>query len=253
MAAFIKTEEEIGKIRIAGGILSHVLRELTLIAESGVTLRELDEVAHELIVKHGGEPAFLGYRPEGASRPYPATLCASLNDTVVHGVPTKRRLVSGDLLKLDLGVRYRGYYSDSAVTIPIGEVDAEAKKLIATTLSALKAGITAARPGMRLGDIGHAIAHEVRRGGFSVVRGLTGHGVGKALHEDPSVFNEGQRGKGLLLKRGMVLAIEPMVAMGKPGVVQGSDESYATEDGSLAAHFEHTVVITGGDPEILTA
>lgn len=250
--ALVKTSDEIRRISSAGLILKEALHKAKDAARVGVTLIELDTIAREYIESHGGKPSFLGYRPHGAKRPYPATLCTSLNEVVVHGVPTKYALKDGDILKIDLGVVFQGYHADAAFTIGIGEIAKKEKELIHVTEEALRRGIQSARAGNRLGDIGYAIQSYVESHGFAVVQGLTGHGVGEELHEDPSVYNEGQPGKGMLLKPGMVLAIEPMVSMGSPVVRQIKDESYATKDGAKAAHFEHTIVVNEGEATILT-
>lgn len=248
----IKTPKEINKIKKAGQILAAVAAEVKKSTKEGVALIELDELANQLIKKASAKPAFLGYRPYGAKRPYPRTICTSINNEVVHGIPTSYKLKSGDLLKLDFGVIYDGYYADAAWTIGIGKISPMAQKLVKTTQEALYQGLEAAIAGNTLGDIGYAINNYVKKNGFKVVRGLTGHGIGKALHEDPEVYNEGQKGKGFQLEPGMVLAIEPMVSAGSPYIIQRADDSFVTEDGSLAAHFEHTVAITERKPEILT-
>jgi methionyl aminopeptidase len=248
----VKTQEQIAKIRQAGKILAQVAKTVLSRAQEGVKLKDLDSLAKELILKSGGKPAFLGYKPYGADKPYPASICTSLNDVVVHGTPSSYKLKSGDLLKLDFGVIYDGWYADAAWTIGIGKINDEAQKLIKVTEQALYEGIKQMKAGNHLGDIGWIVSKTVHKYGFNVVDGLTGHGVGKELHEEPSVFNEGKKGNGLKLQAGMVLAIEPMVSAGSPRIVQLKDESYAIEDGSLSAHFEHTVVITENGPEILT-
>lgn len=248
----LKTPAEIEKIRKAGKILAQVAKVILKRAEEGTTLKSLDGLAKELIEKAGAQPAFLGYKPYGARRPYPCSICASINDVVVHGVPDNYRLKSGDVLKLDFGVVLDGWYADAAWTVPIGKVAPETEKLIKVTEQALFAGIKQAGAGHTLGDIGWAINSTVKSLGFKVVDGLTGHGIGRELHEDPSVFNEGKKGSGLKLKSGMVLAIEPMVSAGTNKVVQKKDDSFATADGALSAHFEHTVAITENGPEILT-
>ncbi len=250
--ALIKSEEEIAKIRSAGRILARVLDELKGLIQPGIALKDLDDVARGFIRKLGGEPAFLGYKPTGALKPFPAALCTSLNDVVVHGVPTSRRLKTGDVLKLDLGVKFEGYYADAAATVAVPETDPRTAALIAATESALNRAVALVRPGKALGDIGYAIQEEARKRGFKIVKGLTGHGVGTDLHEEPSVLNEGRPGKGMKLKTGMVIAIEPMVSAGSPFVKKLSDDSYATVDGSLSAHFEHTVAITDKGAEVLT-
>lgn len=250
--ALIKSQQEIEKIALAGAILRKTLDILQRETKEDVTLTALDRLARKIIEENGGEPAFLNYRPEGALKPYPATICASLNDIVVHGIPKAYRLKSGDVISIDCGVRYQGYYADAAFTVGVATISPVAQKLIAVTYGALERGIKAARAGNTIGDIGQAIGSYVRKNRFHVVRGLTGHGVGTALHEDPSVYNEGERGKGMKLVPGMTLALEPMIAIGTSRVEQLDDDSYATADGSLAAHFEHTIVITQRGPKILT-
>jgi len=248
-----KTPAEIKIMRQGGAIAAAVMQSLIARAEMGATLLELDELARKLIKKGGARPAFLGYRPAAASRPYPAAICASLNNVIVHGLPTDYKLQDGDLLKIDFGVLYQDYYTDLAVTVGVGRVSSPAKKLMAATRGALKNAINVCRSGKRLGDIGWAIAHYVEARGFNAVHNLIGHGIGRSLHEDPEVFNYGERGQGLELSPGMVLAIEPMISAGSPYIIQLPDESYATADGSLSAHFEQTVAITEAGPRILTA
>lgn len=239
-------------MREAGRRLAEVVAVIAAKAEEGVFLKTLDTLTHALIMEKGDEPAFLGYRPEGAKRPYPASICASVNETIVHGIPSAYRLKEGDLVKLDFGLRHKGYCADMAVTVAVGSVGAEAKRLIETTRRALLAGIRAAVPGGRLGDIGFAIEKVVRDAKFHVAHGLTGHGIGTKLHEDPVVYNYGTPGRGLILKEGMALALEPMVAVGTGEVTQLDDDSFVTADGSLSAHFEHTILIGPHGPEILT-
>ncbi len=248
----IKTKDEIEIMAAAGRILSAVMQQVANAAKEGVTLKELDLLALKLTRMAGGEPAFLGYQPHGAIAPYPATICASVNEIIVHGVPTKYKLRSGDLLKLDFGVKLNGYYADAALTVPIGVISKQAELLIDTTRKALLSGIKQMRIGNTLGDIGNAIEFIIKSRGFYVVEGLTGHGIGKELHEDPSVFNDGKPSSGPKLQEGMVLAIEPMVAIGTSKIIKLSDDSYATFDGSLSAHFEHTVAVTKDGPVILT-
>lgn len=248
----IKTQEQIKKIKVSGKILASVAKELKKNIFEGVVLKDLDVLARKLIREAGAEPAFLGYQPHGANHPFPASICASLNEVVVHGIPNKYKLKNGDILKLDFGVSYQGFISDSAFTVGIGEISKEAQKLMDVTRHSLTLGIKECRPGKTLGDIGWAINDYVQKNGFKVVKGLCGHGVGIELHEEPSVFNEGQKNTGLQLKPGMVLALEPMVSAGDPYIIQTDQESYATRDGSLSAHFEHTVLITERNPEILT-
>ncbi len=249
----IKKPKEIEQMRVAGKILAGVLARLIGESREGVSLLALDQLAQELTVKQGGESSFLGYRPEGAARPYPKTICASLNNVIVHGVPTSRKLKNGDLLKLDLGVKFNGYHADAALTLAIGKVTPDAQKLLEVTRAALNAAISAARAGGRLHDIGFAVESVARSSGFFVATGLTGHGIGRRLHESPSVPNEGKSGTGMVLRPGMVLALEPMLNIGTAEIRQLADESYGTADGQLSAHFEHTILITRGDAEILTS
>ncbi len=248
----VKKPEEIKLIRIAGKILASVAKKVKESIREGVSLRELDNLTRNLIEKAGAEPTFLGYQPYGASEPFPASICSSLNEVVVHGRPTGYQLKSGDLISLDFGVTYQGYIADSAFTVGVGKMSETAKRLMDVTRNSLAVGIKECRPNKTLGDIGWAINNYVTKNGFKVVKGLTGHGVGRELHEDPPVFNEGQKNTGLKLKPGMVLALEPMVSAGDPYILQLPDDSYAMRDGSLSAHFEHTVLITKKDPEILT-
>ncbi|KFA88340.1 type I methionyl aminopeptidase [Archangium violaceum] len=244
----IKSREEIALMREAGRIVSEILDELEKAVAPGVTTWDLDALSEKLIYQKGARPAFKGYHG------FPACLCASVNDEVVHGIPSKRRqLREGDLMKLDFGVAYRGYFGDSARTVPVGKVSAEAQALVNTTREALHKGIQAMVPGNRLGDIGHAVQRHVEARGFSVVRLFSGHGIGRRLHEEPDVPNYGQPGSGLKLRPGMVLAVEPMVNQGTDEVMVLEDQWTAvTRDSKLSAHFEHTVLITQGGPEVLT-
>ncbi len=248
----IKTDAEIAVMSEGGAILARILDACAALVKPGVTLLELDAHARALCKQYGATPAFLGYRPDGASHPYPAAVCASLNDVVVHGVPYNRALRSGDVLKIDMGVIYRGLYTDSATTVAIGSVAPVARRLMASTRAALEAGIAAAKIGGHIGDIGYAIERQARKDKFFVLRGLTGHGVGYELHEDPVVFNYGKRHAGTVLKKGMVLAIEPMFSVSSPDIVQNDDESYSSADGSMTAHFEHTIALTDRGVEVLT-
>jgi methionyl aminopeptidase len=236
-------------MRQANQLVTRVLAELAETARPGVTTGELDALAERRIREVGAEPAFKGYRG------FPATLCASINEEVVHGIPSRSRaLRSGDIVSLDVGARLDGYYGDSAVTVAVGDVPDETTTLLRVTREALERGIARVRVGGRLSDIGHAIQAWVEEHGFSVVREFVGHGIGERLHEDPQVPNYGQPGRGPKLAEGMVLAIEPMVAMGRPDTRVLSDGWTAvTRDGSLAAHFEHTVAVTAAGPLILTA
>lgn len=252
MSILLKNENDLVMLRVSGGILARTLRALREAAREGVRLAELEQKARELLKREGARAAFLGYKPEGAVKAYPAALCTSVNDQIVHGVPSPYALRSGDLLKIDFGVDYKGYITDAATTVGIGKVSKEAERLMQATESALADAIRACAPGAHLGDVGRAIEARAKKGGFSVADGLTGHGVGFALHEDPTVYNFGTKGEGMRLVPGLVIAIEPMFAVGGPEIVQKRDESYATRDGSLSAHFEHTVAITERGTEVLT-
>ena len=244
----IKSAEEIARMARACRIAAGALESLRKAASPGMTTKDIEALAERLITEKGGKPAFKGYRG------YPASICTSVNDQVVHGIPSRRKLNDGDILSIDLGVYYDGYYGDSAITVPIGEVDEQAKILIRVTEEALYRGIEKATEGNRVSDISHAVQSHVEANGFSVVRALVGHGVGKLLHEDPQVPNFGPPGKGPRLARGMTLAIEPMVNAGGWQVKFLEDGwTCVTADGSLSAHSEHTVLITGGPARILTS
>jgi methionyl aminopeptidase len=248
----LKTPEEIEVMAEGGQRLAEVLQALAVESRAGVATKHLDRLAYQLINKAGAKPAFLNYRPAGAQHGYPYTLCTSLNGVVVHGQPSEYILQDGDIIKLDLGLSYKGFFLDAALTVDIGKIGKDAERLIAATKTALESGIKQAHLGSTLGDIGAAIARVAKKNKCSVADGLTGHGIGRALHEDPTVFNVGRSGSGDVLEEGMVLAIEPMFTTGKSAVQQLPDESWATADDSLAAHFEHTVAITKEGPRILT-
>lgn len=250
---YLKTPKEIEIMAEGGRRLAAVLAQLKEETRPGVTTRRLDRLAYHMIHKAGAKPAFLNYRPGGARRPYPYTLCTSVNGVVVHGQPSDYVIQNGDLVKLDLGLSYKGFCTDAALTVGVGNVSREAKKLMAVTEEALSAALAIAKIDNTLGDIGYAVEKIVKKNKFAVADGLTGHGIGRAVHEDPTVFNFGRAGEGENLREGMVLAIEPMVVAGKGALKQLRDESWATADGSLAAHFEHTVAITKDGPRILTA
>ena len=251
--SLIKTEEEIVKLRQSGKILAKIMKRLKAATKVGVSLMELEELAKKLIAEADSTPAFLGYRAEGARFPYPYAICASINSVAVHGKPADYRLQSRDVLKLDLGVNYRGAITDSAATVVLGRVDPKVSKLLKITERALEAGIKAARAGNTVGDIGFAIERVVTAGGMHVLEELTGHGTGEVLHEDPVIYNFGQPGSGMELKEGMVLAIEPITSTGTSAIIDLHDGSYETADKSISAHFEHTVLVTKKAAEILTA
>lgn len=249
----IKTEEEIALIREGGRRLATVLQELKKMTKPGVTTKELDLAAEKFIREAGDEPAFLNYRPEGARIPYPGTLCVSINNEVVHGIAGDKILQEGDIVGLDLGVKHKGYFTDSAITVPVGEIDAAAKKLLQVTEESLHLGIKEARAGKTVGDIGHVIEKYVQKHGFVVVEELGGHGVGYRQHEEPHIANYGTPGHGTRLKKGMVLALEPVVNEGTRYIKLLPDGyTYVTKDHKRSGHFEHTILITDGDAEILT-
>lgn len=248
----IYSSSEIKSIADSGAILAEVFEKTAKEARVGMILKDLDKLAFKLIKELGAEPAFLNYRPSGALKPYSATICASVNDVIVHGLPDNYQLKNGDVLKLDSGVKHRGFYSDAAITVGIGTISPEAGKLIKATKMALEEAIKMAKPGNFLGDIGWVIEKVAKKFGVKTIKELTGHGIGRELHEDPTIYNFGKRGKGIELKSGMVLAIEPMFAIGTEKIIQKKDESWATADGSLSAHFEHTIAITDKGPKVLT-
>jgi methionyl aminopeptidase len=242
-----KSVEEIAQMERAARVVVETIGLLREHVRPGVTTQELDELAEEFIRSQGGEPTFKGYRG------YPASICTSPNSMVVHGIPGPYRLVDGDVLSVDVGVTLGGFVGDSAYTFPVGEISDEAQNLLEVGEAALAAGIEQARAGNHLSDIGHAVQKVTERAGFSVVRSLVGHGVGRKMHEDPQIPNFGEPGHGPLLQTGMTLAIEPMINAGGPDVYLHDDEwSISTEDGSLSAHFEHTVAVTEAGPRILT-
>ena len=244
-----RTAAELEKMLAAGRLVGQVLTALAAKVAPGVTTADLDAIAEGLIVDAGAIPAFKGYHG------YPATICASVNDEVIHGIPSgKRVLEAGDVVSIDVGASLGGYYGDSAVTLPVGLVSEEAARLLRVTDESLYKAIDTVKPGGRISDIGHAVQKHVEAHGFSVVREFVGHGIGQAMHEEPQVPNYGEPGRGPRLAEGMVLAIEPMVNAGKAAVKVLSDGWTAiTRDRSLSAHFEHTVAVTADGPWILTA
>ena len=246
-----KSAPELDVMQQAGAIVADAHALLGEQIRPGVTTAELDRIVDEFIRSRGGAPTFLGYP---GPYPYPASICASLNDVVVHGIPNDEPLSEGDVLSVDVGVTYEGFVGDSAYTFKVGEVDGEAERLLETCEAALWAGIEKARAGAHLSDVSHAIQAVTEDAGFSVVRSLVGHGVGRDMHEDPQIPNFGIPGQGPVLAPGMTLAIEPMITAGGAEVVVRDDRwTIASRDGSLAAHFEHTVAVTDGEPRILTA
>ncbi|MFA6536605.1 MAG: type I methionyl aminopeptidase [Candidatus Paceibacterota bacterium] len=252
----IKTEAEIAILREGGKRLAFILHETAKQVAPGVKVKDLNTFAHKLMVQNGDSPAFLNYQPWGASRPYPASLCVSVNDEVVHGIPNERdrSLEDGDIVSLDAGLKHKGLFTDMAITVPVGEVDPAAKRLLKTTEQALSIGIAAAQSGKRVGEIGTAIEKFVKGKHFGIVETLSGHGVGYQVHEDPYVPNFKMQAQGPIMRPGLVIAIEPMLNEGTAEVMLGRDGyTYKTADGSRSAHFEHTVVITENGPEILTS
>jgi methionyl aminopeptidase len=243
-----KSEQEIERMARAGAVVADVLALLGERARPGVSTEELDALADEYIRAQGGSPTFKGYRG------YPASICTSPNDMVVHGIPGPYALRDGDVLSVDVGVTLDGFVADSAYTFAIGEISPEAERLLEGCRAALAAGIEQCRSGNRLSDISHAIQVVTEEQGFSVVRSLVGHGVGRAMHEEPQIPNYGAPGRGPVLAAGMTFAIEPMINAGSPDIVVHDDEwSISTADGLLSAHFEHTVAVTEDEPRILTA
>lgn len=251
----LKNDIERANLIEGGKRLADVLAALRAKVAPGVTAEELDDLAEQLIRNGGDEPSFLGYTPEGATRPYPATLCVSINDEVVHGIPneSKKVLKEGDIVGLDLGLTHEGIIVDAAITVPVGKVNEEVKKLLRATENALSAGIKVAIPGKRMGDISSAIQKEIEQAGFKVVRELGGHGVGELVHEEPFVPNFGRPGEGEVLEEGMVLALEPIANAGKAAVMLATDGyTYRTKDGSKSAHFEHTILLEKGGARAVT-
>ena len=253
----IKTKEEIEILREGGRRLAAVLYKTKEKIAPGVSTKELNDYAEKLIREMGDEPAFLNYRPEGASSPYPASLCVSVNDEVVHGIPNKKRILKeGDIVSIDLGLKHKGLFTDMALTAPVGKVNESSEKLMEATEQALMVGINAACGGNTVGDIGYAIEQFVRsrkENKYGIVEVLSGHGVGKKVHEDPYIPNFGKKGTGAKLVPGMVVALEPMLNNGTKHVtIDDDDWTFRTADGKRSAHFEHTILITEGEAEILT-
>lgn len=244
----LRSAEEIRMIRQAGSILAATLERLRKSVKPGMKTEELDRIAREEIIKHDGYPAFKGYKG------YPANICTSVNEEVVHGIPSGRKLKEGDIISLDVGVKFRDYFADAAITVGVGSIGAPAQKLIDVTKKALYIGIKNAVPGKRVSDISASIQEYVEANGFSVVRALVGHGIGTKLHEEPEIPNYGRPGMGARLAPGMILAIEPMINAGTFEVETLEDGwTTVTKDGRISAHFEHTVAVGEDEPEILTA
>ncbi len=243
----IKSPKEIAVMAEGGKILAKIMKELKNRIKPGVATKDLNKVAQDLIFKYSTKPAFKGYEK------FPAVLCTSINKVIVHGVPSDYKLKEGDIISLDLGILHKNFYSDMAITVPVGKVAPEAQRLIRITKKALKRGIKKVRPGNTIGDIGNTIQRYVESQGFNVVRDLCGHGIGRKLHEDPQILNYGKRHTGPKIKQGMVFCIEPMVTMGDYEIKKSKDGfGLETKDGSLSAHFEHTIAVTKTGYEVLT-
>jgi methionyl aminopeptidase len=251
-----KSPDEIDRMRRAGGIVAGTIERVLAAVKPGVATARLDAVAEAYIHERGATPSFKGYRGGGGAPPFPASICTSLNDEIVHGIPSPKRVVrEGDVLSLDFGAIWDGFHADSAVTVIVGDPpSAEAEKLVRVTEEALEAGISQIRPGGRLSDIGAAVQQVAEGAGFSVVREYVGHGIGRSLHEEPQIPNYGEPGRGISLKPGLVVAVEPMVNVGGWQTrVLADDWTVVTRDGSLSAHFEHTIAVTEVGHEVLTA
>lgn len=242
----LKTKKELDKMRDSGYIAGNVLNELKLTTKPGITTKYLNDRAEKIIKQHKAIPAFLGYKG------FPFTICASINEEVIHGLPSDRELIDGDILSIDLGVIWKGWYSDTAITIPVGKVSQRAKKLISVTEECLNKAIEKATPNVRIGDISNTIQTHVENNGFNVVKNYGGHGIGRDLHENPQILNWSKPGLGTMLKTGMVIAIEPITTEKDPKNKTKGRWVVVTEDKGLSAHFEHTVAITENGPEILT-
>jgi methionyl aminopeptidase len=249
----LKDETQINILRAGGKRLAEILRKLADEVKLGVETQELDKLAEKLILANGDKPAFKNYRPDGMPSAYPASLCVSINEEIVHGLPSGRKIKDGDIVTLDLGLEHNGFFTDMAITVPVGKVSQKNLDLIKATDQALEAGIKAIRPGNTLGDIGFAISASAKASGFNIVKELCGHGVGFLPHEDPYVPNFGKRGLGVKLKPGLVLAIEPMLTFGSGDIIcDKSGFVFSSRDGQLSSHSEKTVVVTKDGVEILT-
>jgi methionyl aminopeptidase len=250
----IKTPQEVKILSEGGKILASVLSEVVSAVKPGISTQDLNEQAERLIKKVGGLPSFLNYKPRGDKKKYPSSMCVSINDEVVHGVPSAHRILQeGDLVSLDLGLEYKKLHTDMAVTVGVGKISSKAEKLIQITKEALCVGIDELKEGAVIGNYGFIVQRFVEKAGFNIVRQLVGHGVGYSLHEDPEILNWGKKGRGLELKSGMVLALEPMVCEGKAEVFLDNDDwTWKTKDGLLSAHFEHTIAIDKRNCRVLT-
>ena len=252
MQIYIKTKEEVEILREGGKRLASIMQEVIKMVKPGISTQELNDYAEKLIRKDGDKPAFLDYKPKGIKEGYPASLCTSVNNEIVHCVPSKNRILKeGDIISLDLGLNHKGLFTDHAITVPVGKISKKDQKLLDDTKKALEIGIWAARGGDTVGDIGYAIESFVGEK-YGIVRELAGHGVGKEVHEDPYIPNYGKKGKGQKLIPGMVVALEPMLNIGGDRISMPDNYTVKTADGSRSAHFEHTILITEGEAEVLT-
>ncbi|MCB9805695.1 type I methionyl aminopeptidase [Candidatus Nomurabacteria bacterium] len=251
----LKTKEEIEIMREGGRRLAVILQKIAEACKPGVMTGDLDKLAFKLIVEGGDRPSFLDYKPSNTKKGFPSTLCVSINEEIVHGVPAinSKEIREGDIVGLDCGLIHKGMFLDHAITIGVGEISLEAKRLLQVTKEALSSGVKQARIGNKIGDIGSAVAKQAHDNGFGIIQGLSGHGVGYAVHEDPYVPNEGRKGEGVVMEEGLVIAIEPMFSLGGGDIKLARDGfTFVTKDGSIAAQFEHTVAVTENGPEILT-
>ena len=250
---FLKTEDEIELMRAANLLVADTLAEIAKVIRPGVTTKQLDHLAEEYIRDHGAVPTFKGF-PNPYGGPFPASICASVNDEVVHGIPNDRPLKDGDIVSVDCGTLLEGYNGDSCYTFCVGEVSAEVKRLLKVTKESLYAGIKAALSGKRIGDIGYTIQRHCESNGYGVVKEFVGHSIGKAMHEEPAVPNYGRKGSGVLIKDGLCIAIEPMITLGSPDIMMMPDRwTIKTRDGKWAAHFEHTIAVHQGRADILSS
>ncbi|MDP3710418.1 MAG: type I methionyl aminopeptidase [bacterium] len=249
----IKSKEELEALREGGKILAKILKEVAAEVKPGIKAKELNRLAESLILKSGGDPAFKGYSSKHDLSPFPAALCVSINEEVVHGIPTDRKIKEGDLVKLDLGFKYRGFFTDTALTLGVGKISREAKNLSMVTKEATDLGISRVKAGVRIGDISSVVQKHLDKNHIGIIRDLAGHGVGLEVHEEPLIPNHGEAGTGSEIKEGMVLAIEVMTTLGSGKIKLAKDGwTYISADGTLGAHFEHTVVVTKKGAEILT-
>lgn len=251
--AIVNDKKDLENLRVSGKILVTVLETVACAVAPGRTTEQLNDIAEKELAANGGNPAFKGYQPDSSSIPFPASICISLNNEIVHGIPSQRKIYEGDIISLDFGVEYKGMFTDCAITMPVGRIPQQTHDLLASTYKSLQAAIKTAKTGKKTGDIGHAVEERARAKKYGVIESLIGHGVGYAVHEDPQVPNYGRPGTGSELKENMVIAIEPMFTLGGKHVALASDGwTFVTADESLSAHFEQTIRITKNGAEIIT-